>query len=167
MKTLIIIAVLFLSAGISMAQSVKPKPIENKFMSMCVGTWISEPYIYENEKWVDHMSIKWSLNNQFLNIYIVSTSESGNEYSALKLLTVDKDGKAKSWNFDDFGIEAVGTEEGKIVNDKLTYSGKSSKYNYTTNVYFEEENRLIAESISSPLNDAQNKMTVKTIFNRK
>lgn len=126
-KTILILIILILLTNISFSQDMKlPPPVDNEFLKACVGDWISETYEFYGMKWNDEISVKWILNNQFLEIRGISKTIDGSfSFNVISIMTADKDGNFRSWGFDDWGITSAGSSTGKIEGMELKLEGKS------------------------------------------
>ncbi len=122
------IMILLFSVGVLFSQEELklPPPINNEFLNACEGIWKSEPYNFFGLQWTDEISLKWTLNGQYMILNGQSKSETGFSFNSMTILFVDKDGNVKSWGFDDWGGD-VAYFEGKIVGSVMTMEG-GTKY---------------------------------------
>ena len=72
-----------------------PPPIENEFFNESVGTWISDEYEMMGMKCIDETTFNWVLNNQFLEMKLVSNTGTDNKFQTIGYMGVDKDGNMK------------------------------------------------------------------------
>lgn len=124
-KSILILFAILFTAGLSFSQDdmKPPAPVDNSFLKMSEGNWVSEPYEFMGMKWTDESNLKWVLNNQFLEIRTKSSSDKGMVMNMYGLMSADKDGNFKAWFFDDFGLMSASTFEGKTEGNKLTMTG--------------------------------------------
>ena len=112
---------------IARSQEIKlPPPVENEFFNKCEGKWISEPYEFMGMKWTDETTFSWILNKQFMEMRVTTKSAGGDfSFNSYGIMGVDKDGKYKSFGFDEWGWADISISDGKITGNKLISSGKS------------------------------------------
>lgn len=125
MKTLLSLFVIVLVfVNISYSQDFQPPPpIDNEYFTLSVGDWVSDEYEFMGMKWTDETTVNWILNNQFLEMKSISTSDQGFKYEAVSYMTVDSEGNIKAWMFDLFGMQNVSEYTGKTDGSTCTMEG--------------------------------------------
>ena len=161
---------LFIS-GISFSQDMftPPGPLDNPFLVSTEGTWISEPYELMGGKWIDEYTFSWTLNHQFLEMRIKTSSTDGKmTFNSYGIMSADNEGNYKCWTFDDFGYRSAGIFIGKISGNRLTMAGGTmiSKGEMTIVV---DGGKMTEEAIMY-MKDAEGKdqtMKVRIVSNKK
>ena len=169
-KILLVLFILLTALNISYSQDMNlPPPVDNEFLKACVGDWVSEPYEFYGMKWQDEISIKWILNNQFLEMRGISKTIDGSfSFNVMSIITTDKDGNFKSWGFDDWGITSAGSSTGKIEGMKLDLEGKSD-WGSSKGTMTLEGNKMFQDFIFDTKDETGKTVSqsIKLVYNKK
>jgi len=169
MKTLIsffVIALIFVN--LSYSQEIQlPPAIDNEYFTLSVGEWESDEYEFMGMKWTDVTTANWILNNQFLEMKSVSTSEQGFMYEAVSYMTVDNEGNLKAWMFDLFGIQNVSEYTGKTDGNTCTMEGGNEYMKSTGTVSIEDNVTTQKMTFTYPDKEGNTVTQEMTIISRK
>jgi hypothetical protein len=129
----VFVVLLFISLKtFSQDEMAPPKPVDNKvYESMC-GEWTAESDMM-GMKMKQDVNIHWDLDHQFIFMELksVGITNPNVKYSGLGVFGVDKDGKAKSWWFDNWGASAVAFGSGTFEDNKLTVNDGNEMFSET------------------------------------
>jgi len=97
-----------------------PKAVENKVYDGMVGSWQGTSEMM-GKKMREVMKARWALNHQYLIVEVKATGvdEPKMKYEGMGVFGVDKDGKAKTFWFDNWGADAASTGTGTFSDNKL------------------------------------------------
>lgn len=129
MKIKLFFILCFLFAGAKLfAQGNPPKPLDMAFLNLIEGEWKGESDIL-GAKMIETLVARMDFNKQYLILDLTAESEDkAHTYRGMGVVGVDTEGNAKSWWFDDWGVNAVSTGTGKI--DALTLTLESQRTDY-------------------------------------
>ena len=145
-----------------------PPANDNSLFKSIVGNWTSEPYEFMGVKWVDEAEFKWILNNQFLEMDVVTTGDNGLSFKSMGILSVDKEGNYKSWGFDEWGAMDIAYSEGKVEGNKIKSTGGSQLWKGSTEIAV--DGNITTEVMNYTMKDEQGKetsSTMKLIYHKK
>jgi hypothetical protein len=159
-KIILLISVLCFIALNLYSQEIKlPPAIDNAFLKSCEGSWVSDEYEYMGMKWHDEAEIHWILNNQYLEMKIITFGPNGFTFKSLALMTADPDGNYKQWTFDDWGLMDAGFFEGKIDGDILKIKG-GTKTSSASKVLTMEGNVMTEDVTFTQLDEKGKEITI-------
>ena len=138
-----------------------PQANDNSLFKSIAGTWISEPYEIMGVKWVDEAEFKWILNNQFLEMEVITKGDNGFNFKSFGILSVDEDGNYKSWGFDEWGPISVSYSEGKVEGNKIKSTGGSQFMKSSTEIVI--DGNVTTEVFNYTVKDEQGKETPATL----
>jgi hypothetical protein len=146
-----------------------PKPIENQVFDAMVGDWTGESDMM-GMKMTENMKVYWTLNHQFIVMEMNAFSKDNDkmDYSGMGIYGVDKDGNAKMWWFDDWGVDAIATGSGTF--EGMMLKAKSSNTMYTEERTFEIKDGSIVSNWTSTMmgkDGKEMKMSGKTVYTKK
>lgn len=112
---------------------IPPKPLENKVYDAMVGTWHAESENLMHKKMRSVLKVRWGLGHQFLIVELKATriDNPKMKYEGLGLFGIDKDGKAKTFWFDNWGVDAMSTGTGEFSDGKLMLTDKNATFKET------------------------------------
>ena len=160
--------VLFSANIFSQDQWQPPKPLEVKAYDALVGEWEGVNDM-QGTKFNQHAKVYWTLNKHFLvmDVSSVAVDNPQMKYNGMGYFTVDKEGKVKSWWFDDWGAEMTMSGTGEITDTKFT-SNSTSAYGKDNRTFEVNGNELTMIGIMTwTENGKEMKMEDKTVFKKK
>ena len=169
MKTLLLLFVFaLLFVNLSYSQEIQlPPAIDNEYFTLSVGDWVSDEYEFMGMKWTDETTVNWILNNQFLEMKSVSTSDQGFKYEAVSYMTVDNEGNIKAWMFDLFGMQNVSEYTGKTDSSTCTMEGGNEYMKSTGTVSIEDNVTTQSMTFTYPDKEGNTITQEMTIISRK
>jgi len=169
MKTLLsFILLTFIFTGTSFSQDFQPPPpIDNEYFTLSVGDWVSDEYEFMGMKWTDETTVNWILNNQFLEMKSVSTSDQGFTYEAVSYMTVDNEGNVKAWIYDIFGMQNISEYTGKTEGNTCTMEGGNEYMKSSGTVSIEDNVTTQTMTFTYPDKDGNPVIQEMTTISRK
>jgi hypothetical protein len=146
-----------------------PKPLDVKVFDAMIGQWEGTNQMMGmmfNQK----AKVYWILNKQFLAMEVenISVDKPDMKYSGIGYFSVDKDGKVKSWWFDDWGAEMTMSGAGIISDMKFT-SVSSGPMNMKDDRAFEVKGDELIMTATSTWNEngKEQKSEGREVFKKK
>lgn len=168
-KLLLFSLIVFFSGSLlAQDQWQPPKPLDIKVFNAMVGEWEGVNDMM-GMKMNDHAKFYWALNKQFLIMEVLSVGvdKPDTKYSGLAIFGVDKDGKIKSWWFDDWGSEFMMPGTGTLSDTKMTVISVNSmmKDDRTYEVNGNEMTMTATDTWTE--NGKEMKMDSKSVYKKK
>jgi hypothetical protein len=162
--------ILFSAKSFSQDSWQPPKPLEVKIFDAFVGEWEGvSPSDMGGMKFNQSAKVYWTLNKQFLVMEATSIAVDNPQmkYNGIGYYTIDKNGKVKSWWFDNWGAEMTMTGTGEVTDTKLV-SNSTSAYGTDNRVFELNGNELtMTGTMTWTENGKEMKMEDKTVFKKK
>lgn len=168
-KIIFLLSIFFLMEMGLYAQEMKlPPALDNAFLKAYEGFWVSDEYEFLGVKWHDESVANWTLNNQFLEMKIITYGPGRFSFKSYAIMTADKEGNFKQWTFDDWGQASAGFFEGKIDGMTLKFKGEST-YMIGSGVMVIEGNTITQDITFTEKNEQGNEVTsiVKIVYRKK
>ncbi len=145
-----------------------PKPLDIKVFNAMVGEWEGVNDMM-GMKMNDHAKIYWALNKQYIIMEVLSVGvdKPDTKYSGMAVFGVDKDGKIKSWWFDDWGSEFTMPGTGTLSDAKMTVNSVNSMMK-DDRTYEVNGNEMTMTATSTwTENGKEMKMDSKSVYKKK
>jgi hypothetical protein len=158
----------FLSLNSFTQEMGPPKPVDNKVFDAMCGEWTGVSDMM-GAKMKEEMKIYWNLNHQFIFMELTSTGidNPNMTYRGLGIYGVNKDGKAVTWWFDDWGAEGVATGTGTFEENKLNTSSSNPMYKENRVIEIMGEEIIMTADMTMNMGGQEMNIKESTTFKRK
>lgn len=150
------------------AAMTPPKPTENKVYDALVGTWQGTSEMM-GKKMHEVMKARWALNHQYLILEVKGTSvdHPKMKYEGMGIFGIDKDGKAKTFWFDNWGADAAATGTGTFSDNKLELTDSNAKFKETRTLEVKGKELVMHAKGTSSWEGKETPFEVTTVYKKK
>lgn len=120
------------TANTEAAAMVPPKPIQNAVYDAMVGNWQGKSDMM-GKQMRETVKIHWILNHQFLMMEVKATGidDPKMKYEGMGIFGIDNQGKAKTFWFDNWGVDYMSTGTGVFGNNRLDLTDSNASFKET------------------------------------
>lgn len=145
-----------------------PNPVENKVYDAMIGTWQGTCEMM-GKKMREVIKARWGLHHQFMIVDVKATGveQPKMKYESMEIFGVDKEGKAKTFWFDNGGADGVSTSSGTFSDNKLELNDSNATFKEVRTFEIKGKEMVVHAKGSASWQGKETPFDVRAVYKKK